>query len=156
MIDVNETRVSKSVAGAKHFVEIPSWYEICPPEYVYSNGKNQKWNKYWAGRRDGYLASVEKSIANYNGEDLYKSYDSIRRKEFRLNDDYKIEREHTWQQERREEIYNYTKDIVKTAVAGAYLVKTAPQTVNVNHSGTINQNVNFRGTIGTYNHYYFH
>ncbi len=156
MVDLSDLMIKSTTANAKHFVETPSWFDICPGEYVYSNGKSPKWNLYWEKRRIAYLRSVYNSITNYSGEELYKSYASILKKEYRQNEDYKIEREHTWNQERREEIYKYTKDILTTALVGAYAIKTAPTHNYVHHSGTVNQNVNLGGSITRYNHYYFH
>lgn len=156
MVDWSDLMIKSTTAKSKHFVEVPSWYDICPGEYVYSNGKNPKWNLYWGKRRIAYLRSIFNSVTNYSGEELYKSYKSILNKEYRQNDDYKVEREHTWNQERREEIYRYTKDILTTALVGAYVIKTAPTHSYVHHSGNINQNVNLSGSITRYNHYYFH
>lgn len=158
LIDTNQLRMHKSITNSKKFVELPNWFDICPSEYIYSAGSKEYWNEYWDKRREAYLKSVDYCINNYTGDSLYQAYASVKKKELLANEDYRIERDHRWGQERREEIYKYTKDILLTGIVGAYFVKTAPQTIR--HEGTINYNTNInqhvRGTIGTYNHYYFH
>ena len=156
MVDDVELIVKNSVTNVKNFVEIPSWFDICPGEYLYSNGSNTKWNLYWEKRRIVYFKNIIHCISTYSGPELYKSYASIIKKELRQNKDYEIVREHTWNQERREEIYKYTKDIIKTTLIGAYAIKSTPTHNYVHYSGNINQNVNFSGFINSYNHHYFH
>ncbi len=155
LIIVNEQIILNTVAGVKQFVDLPSWLDICPSEYILGTGKKAKWNDYWTKRREVFYRNVNNCISDYSGNELYKCYASVKSKELIANEDYKIEREHVWGQEKREEIFCYARTLTGDILKGLYFIKTAPQTINVNYSGSLNQRIDFTGTMYNYNRYYF-
>ena len=163
IIEANEKKIANSLNYNKNYLKIPSWKKIAPTIYTYVVGDEDNVAQYWANRRTNFYKNTQDCMLKYSGQNLIKCYTDVVKNEELLNNRYYYLAEVQRQQQERnleyvrqkallEEQYNNQRLLQNQLIDGLYRVQTAPQNINVNVNGNIQQDVNINGTMW---HYYY-
>lgn len=158
MVDSMEHKIANSLKNCKNYVKIPSWLDIAPSNFIYVTGTENQYASYWAERRNKFYNDIKIGMSRYQGNNLIKYYSDIIKREEKENNKYYyvmevIRQNHERQleyiqaQELQREAYERQRALQNQLINGLYMIKTTPQTYNMN----IQHNIDLKGNVY---HYY--